>query len=242
MLAIASTLTLVSGAYADKPDVKKDPCALNGSGVANNPERCDLNARKDAFHSGAQVRKEENKNLRAANSGAVHDFHDTHSGAVRDAVKSLSGAQRDAFKDAKEVQKDLRTSMSGKTLEEKLALRNELEAAQVEKLKAKLANNPELLAARLAVYEQNKARRDTVVANRTKNLVDRSALTLESVKLLDTQVRENMANISSADQEAKIVKKIDEKIAKINASNGLTAASKTEMVNILTTLKADLLK
>jgi hypothetical protein len=242
MLLATSTLALVSGTYASDSDVRKDPCALNGSGVANNPERCDLSGRKDVFHSGAQMRKEDNKELRATNSGAVHDFHNTHSGAVRDAVKSLSGAQRDALKDAKETQKDLRASMSGKTLEEKLALRDALEAAQAEKLKAKLANNPELLAARLAVYEQNKARRDTIVANRTKNLVDRSALTLESVKLLDTQVRANMANISSADQKAKLVKKIDEKITKINASNGITAASKTEMVTILTTLKADLLK
>lgn len=241
MLAITSTLTLTAGVHADKSDVMKDPCALNSSGGINNPERCDLNHDKDVFHSGAKIRKEENKNLRAENSGAVRDFHMTNSGAVKDAVKSLSGSQRDAFKDAKEDQKNLRNSMSGKTLEEKLAIRDELEAAQVEKLKAKLVNNPELLTARLAVYEKNKARRDTIAANRMTTLVERSALTLESVKLLDTQVRAKMSNMSN-EQKAKLVIKIDEKSAKISSANVLTAAAKTEILTILSALKTDLQK
>lgn len=239
MLLVSSTLALVSGVSADQ--VKPDPCAMNASGAVMNPAKCDLQKKRDEMKKKIDERRAANQALHATNTGATRDFHMSNSGAIRDAVKSLTGAQRDEFRDAKEDQKDLRASMSGKTLEQKLSSRDALEAAQKAKLEAKYVNNPELLAKNLAVYEANKARRDEMIANRTETLLERSALSVEATKTFDTQVRANMSSLSP-ERKVKLVTKIDARIAKVQAAKGITAASQTEMVAILTALKADLQK
>lgn len=180
-----------------------------------------------------------NKSLRATNTGALKDFHVSNSGSIREITKSLTGSDRDAWKDARDDHKEVVQSLSGKTIEERLNTRPQLEDTARIAIEARYKNNPELLASRLAVYDANKARRDQITTNRLNALLERSSARAGQVSVFVKSVESKLATLT-AEQKVKISTKIDEQIIKINASKVLTAEVKASMVAELTALKVKL--
>lgn len=228
---VSLIVILTSLVSADQSYPQKDPCI---SGVVHT-WACDRENKREEKRWEIRDRREENTHLRRENSGALQDFRSDNSGAIRDSRETHSGAEYVGRRDMHDIEKN----MSGKTVEERLIERDRLESTERAKIESKYVNNPELLAKRLAVYEQNKSRRDQIVANRMENLIVRSALTLEKIQVLDTQIRENMNNISP-DRKRKLVTMIDKKLEKLSQAKGLTASTIAEITRILTTLKTDL--
>lgn len=239
LLSLALVTTALSGMTATHASSgMTDARGCAGSGTTAS-ERCMAREHLREVHTANQIRHEENKELHAANSGALREFHATNSGAIREATKSLTGADRDAWKDAHNDHKELVQSLSGKTVEEKLNTRDQLEDATRATIEARYKNNSELLAKRLAVYDANKSRRDQITTNRLTSLVERSTARAEQVSVFVKAVEVKLS-ILTTEQKAKISSKIDEQITKINASKVLTAEAKTAMVTQLTALNTKL--
>jgi hypothetical protein len=238
LLSLAlTTLTLASIATTHASTGKVDDRCVPSDSAPT--EQCLARAHLQEVREVNKVRQEENKKLRATNTGALREFHDTNSGAIRETTKSLTGADRDAWKDARDDRKELVQSLSGKTVEERLNSRSGVEDATRVAIEARYKNNPELLAARLAVYDANKARRDQITTNRLTSLLERSSARADQVSVFVKSVEAKLATLTT-EQKANISMKIDEQIVKINASKVLTAESKASMVAELTALKAKL--
>lgn len=238
LLSLAlTTLTLASIATTHASTGKVDDrCAPSDSAPT---EQCLAKTRLQEVREANKARQEANKALRATNTGALKEFHDTNSGAIRETTKSLTGADRDAWKEAREDRKEIVQSLSGKTVEEKLNSRSQVEDATRAAIEARYKNNPELLAKRLAVYDANKARRDQIASNRLTSLLERSTARAEQVSAFVKAVEAKLSTLTT-EQKAKLSTKIDEQITKINASKVLTAEAKVSMVAELTALKAKL--
>lgn len=235
---VLTTLTLASMSTTHASSGEADNRLCAGSGTTAS-ERCAARDHVQEVREANKARQEENKKLRATNTGALKEFHDTNSGAIRETTKSLTGADRDAWKDAREDRKEIVQSLSGKTVEERLNSRSQVEDATRAAIEARYKNNPELLAKRLAVYDANKARRDQIASNRLTSLLERSTAREEQVAALVKAIEAKLPTLT-VEQKAKLSTKLDEQIIKINASKVLTADAKTSMVAELTALKAKL--
>lgn len=222
--------------YASSGTTDNRWCAGSGT-VAS--ERCAARARLLEVREANKARLEANKALRATNTWALKDFHLSNSGSIRETTKSLTGSDRDAWKDARDDHKEAVQSLSGKTIEERLNTRTQLEDTARIAIEARYKNNPELLASRLAVYDANKARRDQITTNRLNALLERSTARAGQVSVFVKSVEAKLTTLTP-EQKVKISIKIDEQIIKINASKVLTAESKTSMVVELTALKIKL--
>lgn len=130
-------------------------------------------------------------------------------------------------------------SLLGKTLEEALNQRPQLEDTARIAIEARYKNNPELLTKRLAVYNANKTRRDEIATNRLTSLLERSSARSSQVSVFVKSVEARLSTFTP-EQKAKLSAKIDEQISKINSSKVLTAEVKTSMTLELTTIKEKL--
>lgn len=236
LAVLTAALMSMATTYASSGTTDNRWCAGSGT-VAS--ERCAARARLLEVREANKVRQEANKSLRATNTWALKEFHTSHSGSISETTKSLTGADRDAWKDAREDHKEVLHSLSGKTIEERLNTRSQLEDTARIAIESRYKNNPELLASRLAVYDANKARRDQISANRLNALLERSSARANQVSVLVKSVEAKLSALTT-EQKAKISTKIDEQITKINASKVLTAEAITSMVAELTALKAKL--
>lgn len=136
-------ITAFSVVHADMGPALRNtiPCGPSQSISGSlTPAGCGLKTDHQLFQDKKKGRLQDIRKNRMTASGNLREFHMTQSGILREERRSHTGSN-EALKDAIEHQNDLRKGMSGKTLEERLAGRNELEDAQRAKLIAKFQTN-----------------------------------------------------------------------------------------------------
>lgn len=237
----ASFMLTFSLVHADVESLVKTttPCALSTSGSnSSTAVSCGLKTNHEIFQNNRKERLSENKKNRMTESWNLAEFRMSLSGTLRDEKKSHSGSN-EAFKEAVEYQKSLRETLSGKTLENKLAMRNLLEDAQKAKITAKLQWKPELLTKRLEVYEKNKSLREENAANLLANLLERSELRSADVDAFIARVHDKIITMSKESKDA-LQKKIEERIQKIQSAQWITQAVKDEIIKKLTHLSLEI--
>lgn len=175
-------------------------------------------------------------------SGEVRTLVRAHSGEIRDAIHSLTGTDRSALKDIRKEQKDMIQSLSGKTLEQKALERQKLENLQKTKLELKYKNATGSLAEdRMKLYEANKEKRDATLSGRLAIREVRGTAVTKDIETFLAKVQSGVTNMP-AEKKAEVLKKVDERIAKITTNKNIPEATRAQILGKLTALKEQLLK
>ena len=175
-------------------------------------------------------------------SGEVRTLVRAHSGEIRDAVRSLTGTDRSALKDIRKEQKGLVQSLSGKTLEQKATERQKIETLQKQKIELRYKNATGSLAEdRMKLYDANKEKRENSFSGRLALQQKLGTAIMADVDSFLAKVQSGAVNMP-ADKKVEVLKKIDERIAKINANKNIPEATRSQILEKLKGLKDQLSK
>lgn len=235
---VSSVFVSTSFVFADSVSTMTCPSVTSSGSeqVATGVTRCLIKQNNEALRQQQQVVKSEMRDLRQESQEERQNFRSSFSGEIRSVVKSLSGSDREAIKGMRDQQKELHTSLSGASLEEKIQVRSQIADIERQKIELKFAKNPDLLAQRLAVYDANKARRDAIVAKRLEILLARNTLRSDQVDLLVKNVQSKISTLTN-EQKIALSEKVAKQIIHIQSAKNLSESAKNDLIAKLDALK-----
>ena len=214
--------------------------------------RAEIKKTREEFKSKMKANREERKDFIKKNKeeikANIKSFREEHKGEMKKTFKNLDKTVKAEIKTERksfhETMKKLKEEIKAKKwdFESRKELMKKIEEERenhFNKLEAKLANNPEALAAikvKKEVFEKNKALREEMMKKREEFRIKRWEM-VEKYKTIFINKLGNRIKRISTSKLKKILPKIDQITKKIENNKRLTKERKDRIINQLQALK-----